>query len=87
MKKKILTILLATAVLSTTACNKAEYRLNRKPDTSTDTQILKAVGIQFAHQWTADEFRAFIETNGWKISSCEVVPGRIDLFYAECVRA
>ncbi len=45
MKKKILTILLATAVLSTTACNKAEYRLNRKPDTSTDTQILKSVGI------------------------------------------
>ena len=50
-------------------------------------KVLKAVGIQFAHQWTADEFRAFIETNGWKISSCEVVPGRIDLFYAECIRA
>ena len=50
-------------------------------------KVLKAVGIQFAHQWTADEFRSFIETNGWKISAGEVVPGRIDLFYAECVRA
>lgn len=50
-------------------------------------KVLKAVGIQFAHQWTAEEFRMFIETNGWKITSSEVVPGRIDLFYAECVRA
>ncbi len=50
-------------------------------------KVLKAVGIQFAHQWTAEEFRTFIESNGWKITSGEVVPGRIDLFYAECVRA
>lgn len=50
-------------------------------------KVLKAVGIQFAHQWTAEEFRTFIETNGWKVTSGEVVPGRIDLFYAECIRA
>ena len=50
-------------------------------------KVLKAVGIQFAHQWTAEEFRTFIETNGWKITSSDVVHGRIDLFYAECVRA
>ena len=50
-------------------------------------KVLKAVGIQFAHQWTADEFRAFLESHGWKITAGEVVPGRIDLFYAECVRS
>ncbi|MBO5606724.1 MAG: class I SAM-dependent methyltransferase [Treponema sp.] len=49
-------------------------------------KILKLVGIKFAHQWTADEFTNFMENNGWKITAGEVVPGRIDLFYAECVR-
>ena len=36
--------------------------------------------------WTAKEFSDFIESNGWKITASEVVPGRIDLMYAECVR-
>ncbi len=49
-------------------------------------KILKLVGIQFAHQWTAEEFKSFIESNGWKITASEVVPGRIDLMYAECIR-
>ena len=49
-------------------------------------KLLKAVGINFAHQWTAEEFKTFIESKGWKITASEVVPGRIDLMYAECVR-
>ena len=49
-------------------------------------KILKLVGIHFEHQWTAEEFSNFIESNGWKITASEVVPGRIDLMYAECVR-
>ncbi|MBR4180274.1 MAG: class I SAM-dependent methyltransferase, partial [Treponema sp.] len=49
-------------------------------------KILKLVGIHFEHQWTAKEFSDFIESNGWKITASEVVPGRIDLMYAECVR-
>ena len=49
-------------------------------------KILKFVGIKFAHQWTAEEFKSFIESNGWKITASEVVPGRIDLMYAECIR-
>ena len=49
-------------------------------------KILKLVGIHFAHQWTAEEFTSFIENNGWKITASKVIPGRIDLFYAECVR-
>jgi len=49
-------------------------------------KILKLVGIHFAHQWTAEEFKTFIESKGWKITASEVIPGRIDLFYAECVR-
>lgn len=49
-------------------------------------KILKLVGIHFEHQWTAEEFSNFIESKGWKITASEVVPGRIDLMYAECVR-
>ncbi len=49
-------------------------------------KLLKTLGIDFAHQWTAEEFAAFIQSNGWKINKSEVVPGRIDLMYAECVR-
>ena len=49
-------------------------------------KILKLVGIKFAHQWTAEEFKSFIESNGWKITASEVVPGRIDLMYVECIR-
>lgn len=49
-------------------------------------KLLKALGVSFAHQWTAEEFAAFIQSNGWKINKSEVVPGRIDLMYAECVR-
>ncbi|MCR5762307.1 MAG: class I SAM-dependent methyltransferase [Treponema sp.] len=49
-------------------------------------KLLKALGVSFAHQWTAEEFAAFIQSNSWKITASEVVPGRIDLMYAECVR-
>ncbi len=49
-------------------------------------KILKFVGIHFAHQWTAEEFKTYIEGKGWKITASQVVPGRIDLMYAECVR-
>ncbi len=49
-------------------------------------KLLKMLGVNFAHQWTAKEFSSFIENNGWKITASEVVPGRIDLMYAECVR-
>lgn len=49
-------------------------------------KLLKALGVSFAHQWTSEEFASFIQSNGWKINKSEVVPGRIDLMYAECVR-
>ena len=49
-------------------------------------KLLKTLGIDFAHQWTAGEFATFIQSNGWKINKSEVVPGCIDLMYAECTR-
>jgi len=49
-------------------------------------KILAAVGIKFEHQWTAEQYTSFLSSNGWKITASEVVPGRIDLMYAECVK-
>ncbi len=49
-------------------------------------KLLYALGVKFEHQWTADEYTDFIEEKGWKITSKEVIPGRIDLVYVECIR-
>ena len=49
-------------------------------------KLLYKLGVRFEHQWTAEQYTSFLESNGWKIISSEVVPGRIDLMYAECVR-
>lgn len=47
-------------------------------------KILSLVGIRFAHEWTEKEYKAFLESNGWKIKMDRVIEGRIDLIYVEC---
>ena len=49
-------------------------------------KILTLVGIKFAHEWTAGEYKAFLEENGWQVEKSEVIKGRIDLLYTECRR-
>lgn len=48
-------------------------------------KILNLIGVRFAHEWTANEFKAFLESNGWTIKMDRVIEGRIDLIYVECV--
>ncbi|MCR5047074.1 MAG: class I SAM-dependent methyltransferase [Treponema sp.] len=50
-------------------------------------KILSLGGIKFAHEWTSKQFLAFVEGHGWKLSKSHVIPGRIDLLYAEFARA
>ena len=50
-------------------------------------KILNLIGIRFAHEWTANEFKAFLESNGWSIKMDRVIEGRIDLVYVECKRS
>ena len=50
-------------------------------------RLLTLIGIRFAHEWTAEQFAAFLQSNGWKIEKSEIVKGRIDLLYTECKRA
>jgi ubiquinone/menaquinone biosynthesis C-methylase UbiE len=49
-------------------------------------KMLSLIGIRFAHEWTANEFKAFLESNGWSIKMDRVIEGRIDLIYVECVK-
>ncbi|WP_295680515.1 class I SAM-dependent methyltransferase [uncultured Fibrobacter sp.] len=49
-------------------------------------KILNLIGIRFAHEWTANEFKAFLESNGWSIKMDRVIEGRIDLVYVECIK-
>ena len=47
-------------------------------------KFLSLVGVRFAHEWTEKEYKAFLESNGWKIKMDRVIEGRIDLVYVEC---
>lgn len=49
-------------------------------------KFLSLVGVRFAHEWTEKEYKAFLESNGWKIKMDRVIEGRIDLIYVECER-
>lgn len=47
-------------------------------------KILDLVGIKFEHEWTAEEYLAFLRENGLKIGKSQIIKGRIDLLYVEC---
>jgi ubiquinone/menaquinone biosynthesis C-methylase UbiE len=49
-------------------------------------KLLFKLGVKFEHQWTSEQYKNFLESNGWKITVSEVVPGRIDLMYVECIK-
>ncbi len=46
-------------------------------------KLLSLAGIKFNHDWTAEEYKAFLLENGWRVTKSRIVSGRIDLFYAE----
>lgn len=48
--------------------------------------ILRIGGIKFEHQWRLEEYREFLERNGWKIVNCRELKARIPMAYVECIR-
>ena len=50
------------------------------------TKILKLCGVRFEHQWSADEYKQFLESNGWRIVNSKILGSRIAMCYTECVR-
>ncbi|MBP5575475.1 MAG: class I SAM-dependent methyltransferase [Treponema sp.] len=49
-------------------------------------KILSLAGIKFAHEWSAEQYKSFLSQNGWIVTKEEILKGRIDLLYVECVR-
>ena len=47
-------------------------------------KLLSLVGVRFAHEWTENEYKSFLNANGWTIKKDCVIKGRIDLAYVEC---
>lgn len=48
--------------------------------------ILKIAGVRFEHQWATEEYKEFLERNGWKVQNCKEMQARIAIAYVECVR-
>ncbi|MBQ6420915.1 MAG: hypothetical protein IJK02_07590 [Clostridia bacterium] len=48
--------------------------------------ILRIAGVRFEHQWSAQEYRQFLEANGWQVTFSKGIAARIALMYTECAR-
>ncbi|MCD8368189.1 MAG: class I SAM-dependent methyltransferase [Clostridiales bacterium] len=50
------------------------------------SKILSIAGVKFEHQWSAAEYRSFLEANGWEVMKMEEMAARLTLAYVECVK-
>lgn len=48
------------------------------------SRVLSMAGIDFRHQWTPEEYRAFLEANGWEVVNACGLGSFIPLVYTEC---
>ena len=66
------------------APNFVEHTANAK--STIWTRLLEMVGVNFEHSWVADEYREFLEKNGWEVTRFEVRRARMSIAYAECIK-
>jgi len=66
------------------APNFVEHTANAK--STIWTRMLELLGVKFEHCWVAEEYKEFLEKNGWKVTRFEVERARMFLAYAECVK-
>lgn len=50
------------------------------------SEILKLAGVNFEHQWSTEEYKEFLENNGWKVVNLKEMEARLSIAYVECVR-
>jgi phosphatidylethanolamine N-methyltransferase len=48
--------------------------------------LLALAGLRFTNQWTAEEYRAFLEKYGWEVLFYKELRARMPLLYIECKR-
>jgi len=66
------------------APNFVEHTANAK--STVWTRLLEVAGVKFEHTWTAEEYRAFLEKNGWTVTEFEVKRARMSIAYTESRR-
>jgi len=66
------------------APNFVEHNANAK--SSIWTKLLEILGVKFEHTWIADEYRAFLEQNGFEVVEFDVQRARMSIAYAECIK-
>ena len=50
------------------------------------SKILNLAGVKFEHQWSLEDYKDFLNNNGWRVVNCKVMASRISMAYTECVR-
>lgn len=50
------------------------------------SKILQIAGVRFEHQWSAEQYFAFLKKNGWKNIYTEEISARLTLAYTECIK-
>ena len=50
------------------------------------SKILNLAGVKFEHQWSLEDYKDFLNKNGWRVVNCKVMASRISMAYTECVR-
>lgn len=50
------------------------------------SEILKLAGVRFEHQWNTEEYKEFLEKNGWKVVNIKEMQACLSVAYAECIR-
>ncbi len=55
--------------------------------TALTSRILEMAGIRFNSKWSEDEFRAFLEKNGFAVQYSEILKASINEMYVECTKA
>jgi len=66
------------------APNFVEHNANAK--STVWTKLLELLGVNFEHTWVAEEYREFLEENGWEVKNFKVQRARMSIAYAECVK-
>lgn len=51
------------------------------------TGTLKLIGVRFAHEWTGDDYCAFLEQNGFRVKNRKTLKARFPILYAECTKS
>ena len=50
------------------------------------SKILNLAGVKFEHQWSLENYKKFLDKNGWRVINCKVMASRISMAYTQCVR-